>query len=106
MLDVKSKEVDLSLNSLVGLDSPKTMKMKGLIENKCVVVLIHSGASHNFIVENLVKELNLPRSPSWSYGIMLETGDLIQVMSICKGVVHTLSNLTIINDFLPSFVFG
>lgn len=41
--------VELSINSLVGLSSPKTMKVTGRIAQQEVVVMIDYGASHNFI---------------------------------------------------------
>ena len=46
--------VELSLNSVVGLTPPLTMKIKGEIDGQEVVVLIDSGASHNFIAAELV----------------------------------------------------
>lgn len=103
-LDVETKTEKtrkVSLNSLVGLDSPKTMKLRGIIRDKQVVVLIDNGALHNFIDEALMKSLNLPLSPTSSYGIMLGTGQSFQATGICKGVVLNLSSLTIVNDFFP-----
>ena len=41
--------VGLSLSSVVGLTSPKTMKLQGAIGEQPVVILIGSGATHNFI---------------------------------------------------------
>ena len=49
------EKVELSLNSVVGLTPPQTMKVKGEIAGQEVVILIDSGASHNFIVANLVQ---------------------------------------------------
>lgn len=40
---------EVSLNLVVGLTSPHTKKIKGVIDEKEVVVLIDFGATHNFI---------------------------------------------------------
>lgn len=42
-------EVKVSLNSVAGLTSPRTMKIRGVIMNQPVVTLIDPGATHNFI---------------------------------------------------------
>lgn len=52
---VKMGEViELYINSVVGLTPPQTIKIRGKIEGQEVVVLIDSGASHNFIASELV----------------------------------------------------
>ncbi|XP_038904464.1 uncharacterized protein LOC120090832 [Benincasa hispida] len=92
---------ELSLNSLARIDSPRTIKVRGAIGDKDVVVLIDSGASHNFIDKELVSSLKLPQMPTTSYGIMLGIGTSVRTTGVCKGVILNLSNLTIINDLFP-----
>lgn len=77
------------------------MKLRGTVRDKQVVVLIDNGALHNFIDEALMKSLNLPLSPTSSYGIMLGTRQSVWATGICKGVVLNLPSLTIVNDFFP-----
>lgn len=64
----------MSLNSLVGFDSPRTLKVKGEIQGKIVVILIDGGAMHTFILEEIVQELQLAVSLSEDYGVVLGTG--------------------------------
>ena len=47
--------VELSLNSVVGLSEPRTMKLKGEIHRKEVVVFIDCGATHTFISKSVVE---------------------------------------------------
>ena len=47
--------VELSMNSVVGLTAPQTMKLRGDIKGHPVVVLIDGGATHNFIATELVQ---------------------------------------------------
>lgn len=102
VMDPKEADTkDLSHNAMVGTDAPRTMKVMGTIEDRSIVVLIDNSASHNFIDEELVNALNLPRLPTTSYGILLGTGKSVQTTDICKGVVLNLVNLTIIDDFIP-----
>ncbi|KAL0534139.1 hypothetical protein IC582_028420 [Cucumis melo] len=52
--------VELSINSVVGLNDPGTMKVRGSLQGKEVVILIDYGATHNFVSEKLVTSLQLP----------------------------------------------
>ena len=93
--------VELSMNSVVGLNGPKTMKVRGRIGNKDVIVLIDSGASHNFISTVLVEQLNLPTTATEGYGVVMGTGTAVQGRGICRGVAVTLAELEVVEDFLP-----
>jgi hypothetical protein len=90
--------VAVSLNSVVGLSSPKIMKMEGLLGGQAVIVLVDSGASHNFISQSLVQELNLPRSLS---AVSMGTGDVVKSEGVWKGVRLQLQNIEIFDEFLP-----
>lgn len=93
--------VELSMNSVVGLTSPHTMKIKGNILKEEVVVLIDCRASHNFISTNLVRRLGLPRTKTLGYGVIMGTGLAVQGAGVFKGVPLSLQNMELIEDFLP-----
>lgn len=93
--------VELSINSVVGLSSPKTMKVTGRIAQQEVVVMIDCGASHNFISVDLVQKIHLPREGTTGYGVLMGTGLMVRGEGVCKGVVLTLQNIEVIADFLP-----
>lgn len=57
---VLSDAAELSLNSIVGISIPRTMKLRGIVMGQEVVVLIDCGASHNFISVDLVKKIEHP----------------------------------------------
>lgn len=46
---------EVSLNSVIGLSNPKTMKLRGRVKDREVVVMIDPGATHNFISLLLVE---------------------------------------------------
>lgn len=96
-----SEMVELSINSVVGLTLSKTMKVKGTIAQQEVVVMIDCGATHNFISTELVRRLGIPLVSTRSYGVLMGTGLTVQGSSICKGVVLTLQNIEVVEDFLP-----
>lgn len=53
-LEMKAMEVEaveLSLKSVVGFSSLGTIKLRGKIEDKEVIVLINCGTTHNFMLK-------------------------------------------------------
>lgn len=57
--ELKDSQLDLSLRSIVGITTPKTMKLKGTLGGRDVIVLIDSGANHNFLSITIVEQLCL-----------------------------------------------
>lgn len=93
---------EISLNSVVGLSNPKTMKLKGLIGEKEVVVMIDPGATHNFIALGVVKELNIEVTESGSFGVSLGNGDAVRGSGVCKGLLLQLDGgVEVKSEFLP-----
>ena len=59
------------------------------------------GEPHNFIAEEVVKELKISVETMDAYGVVLGTGGVVQATSVCKDVNLTIANLSITHDFLP-----
>lgn len=93
--------VELSLNSIVGLSNPGTIKLRGTIEGTKVVILIDCGATHNFIAQKVVEEQNLPMLGTANYVVIMGTGTAVKSKGVCKAVVLKIGELTIVESFLP-----
>lgn len=93
--------MEVSLNSVVGLSFPKTMKARGAIRNQPVVTLIDPGVTHNFITSHLVSTLRIPIDETEPYKVRMGTGDSERGTGICKGVLLHLKELDVTEDFLP-----
>lgn len=92
---------EITLNSVIGFTAPKTMRLRGWIGEQEVVVMVDSGATHNFISKEVVSQLNLPVSDTSCYGVTMGTGLSIKSEGVCRRVVLTLPEVVIIEDFLP-----
>ena len=103
-LEVKESNqtvIELSINSVVGLNDPDTMKVKGRINNKEIIVMIDCGATHNFISKKLVKSLPITIKKTAHYGVILGSGTTIQGKGVCESVEIQLADLKVWEDFLP-----
>ncbi|KAI0492631.1 hypothetical protein KFK09_026907 [Dendrobium nobile] len=92
--------VEVSLNSIAGLTSHSTMKLEGEIAGYKMMVLIDSGATHNFIACRLVERVGLPVTQGRGVGVILGTGKKERCSGQCKGVTLTLQGEETVQDFL------
>jgi hypothetical protein len=58
LLDPPEVEMIISLNSLTGFYAPQTIKLIGYIRHQKVIILVHSGNTHNFIHRHIAQETN------------------------------------------------
>lgn len=86
--------VKLSLDSMMRFSSPGTLKMKGMIENEVVIVLIDCGATYNFLAQKLVEELKLPLVETMHPGVIMGKGSAAKGKGMCR-VVLTIGELMI-----------
>ncbi|XP_023757803.1 uncharacterized protein LOC111906273 [Lactuca sativa] len=93
--------VEVSLNSIVGLTSPKTMKLTGRVWDKPGITLIDPGATHNFIASRVVEELGIAITDTKPYGVRMGTGDSEAGRGVCKGILLQLQEVDIVEEFLP-----
>lgn len=59
------------MNFVVGLTGNHTMKLKGKVKGEEILILIDSGATHNFIATELVERLNIPVQASRTFEVSL-----------------------------------
>lgn len=77
------------------------MKIKGNIGGAKVVVLIDSGATHNFISKHVVAQLGLAMSNTSMVRVRLSNGMTDKSSGTCKGVLLTLPEYQVMDEFLP-----
>ncbi|KAI0524824.1 hypothetical protein KFK09_004212 [Dendrobium nobile] len=92
---------EVSLNSVVGFTPSHTMKVRGEIADREVVVLIDSGATHNFISTQIVESLGMELVDTGGYGVMMGTGKVEMGRGVCREVVLMIQGIQVKEDFLP-----
>ncbi|KAL5806019.1 hypothetical protein ACOSQ3_028926 [Xanthoceras sorbifolium] len=52
--------LEISFHAMVVAEHPRTLRVKGTLKQKEVIILIDRGITHNFIYQSLVSTLALP----------------------------------------------
>lgn len=93
---------EVSLNSVIGLTNPKTMKLLGRINNHEVVVMVDPGATHNFLSLATIEKVRIPVTGSAEFGVSLGDRQAVRGTGICKEVLLQLQGgVEVKADFLP-----
>lgn len=93
--------VEVSLNSVNGLTSPQTMKIRGNIRRTQVFVLINSDPTHNLISKRVVALLELKISITGSIRVRLVNMMMDQILGICIRIILTILKFQVPDDVYP-----
>ncbi|WVZ14824.1 hypothetical protein V8G54_012390 [Vigna mungo] len=91
--------MELSALSAGGLTPPKTMKLRGHIGQREVLVLIDSGASHNFINRRVVEELRMTVTKTQPYLVSLGDGQRRRIDGCCEKVALEIGETQVVERF-------
>ncbi|KAF7825235.1 TMV resistance protein N [Senna tora] len=91
----------LLMNSIAGLMGGRTMKVSGNLKGEKILILIESGASHNFISSSLVSKLQLPIRGTTSYSVTVGDGHKVEGSGMCKAVRVEVQGIEIEQNFYP-----
>jgi hypothetical protein len=64
----------ISLNVLIGLSSPQTLKLIGYIKHRKVIILVDSGNTHNFIHRRIAQKTHIYIHAVNTFQIMIANG--------------------------------
>ena len=90
----------ISCNALVGITTPRTIKIEGQIRKKKVIVLIDSGSTHNFIHCKVAKELNCFLYPSLECQVMIANGGTINFSGKCHNIQLSMGEYVLTSPML------
>lgn len=93
--------MELSLNSLVSFKTNRTMKIKGEIAGETAVILIDSGATHNFLAEHWLTRPGIKTDEVGNYTITMGDGYSVTKNQRCRDIVLRVQGLSIVQTFYP-----
>ena len=84
----------ISLNALLGTGDSQTMRLQGKVKNLPIIILVDSGSTHNFINQNVVKQVGFPTQVVDGISVSVANGDKMWVKDVCVGVQWEAGEVT------------
>ncbi|KAL4204104.1 hypothetical protein AMTRI_Chr01g108010 [Amborella trichopoda] len=91
---------EISLHGMWGVQSPKTMHVKGRICGVPVTVLVDSGSTHNFLSETLAKEMEIRPIMDSRFEVIVASGEKLPCPGKCSNVTLFLQGVPMKIDFI------
>ncbi|XP_019089071.1 PREDICTED: uncharacterized protein LOC104733383 [Camelina sativa] len=93
-------EVEVLNGNVDGIAGPTTTKVRGSVGKEAIVIMLDSGATHNFISLEAVKKLKLKCRANPDLNIKLGTGILVNGLGVCERVTFSTQGLEFTTDFI------
>ncbi|XP_038985807.1 uncharacterized protein LOC103721475 isoform X2 [Phoenix dactylifera] len=90
---------EISLHAIAGTRAHETMRVKGSLRHRAVIMLVDSGSTHNFVSERVAKAVGLQPNSSGQLAVMVASGERIASPGKCAHVPIKLQGVTIFIDF-------
>lgn len=83
----------LSVLASHGFDGPHTIKLRGSMQGKEVVLMVDSGATHCFVSEGVIREFRWPVNKELKLDVVLGDGSRIKTLGVCSNLPITLNGV-------------
>lgn len=67
----------LSLNAIPGTDDGEVMRLRALVKNKVMLMLVDSGSSHCFVSSTFLKKLGIQSIPAPPKTVKVANGEVL-----------------------------
>lgn len=98
---VELKQLDVEPVAELSQSCPGTMKLRGSINQRSVIVMVDCGAIHNFISQKLVEELQIVVAETRNYSVIMGLGAIVKGKGVRDSVNLKVGELMIVDSFLP-----
>jgi hypothetical protein len=94
----------LSINAMAGTDEGQAIKIRALLKNKAMLILLDSGSSHSFVSRNLLDKVGITPQPMTPRVVKVANGETLVTDSYVPKLEwwtqgHTLQHDMMVLDF-------
>ena len=82
------------MHALAGISSPQTLKIRGFIKHRPVVVLIDSGSTHNFIHQKVAEAVHCFVRAVSNFQVQIADGGTMKCEGRCENVKLQMGDIS------------
>ncbi|XP_058217468.1 uncharacterized protein LOC131328550 [Rhododendron vialii] len=97
-LDESPEEFHISVHALSGVQSYKTMRIKGVIKQTGVNILIDSGSTHNFLDPGVAKRTGVRTQPTNPLSVIVADGTKISSKAVVRDLHWSVQGMEFISE--------
>lgn len=90
----------LSLNAMTTVDTSNSIKLRTLVKNKVMLILVDSGSSHSFVSKHFAELAQLPTTPLPSRTVKMANGERLTTSEMVSNLQWYIQGETLSNDML------
>ena len=90
----------ISLNALTGVNTYKTMRVRGYVRKNVLHVLVDSGSTHNFLDLNTAKKLGCRLSRICPLEVSVANGNVMSSLYVCKNFTWEFHGISYTSDVM------
>lgn len=94
----QAKQLKLSIHAMAGTEGAETLKLRAMVGNQVLLILVDSGSSTSFINSSMVDRLKCSVQPTAPVSVKVVNGEFMQCTTIvpdfswwCQGETFTTS---------------
>ncbi|KAK0595142.1 hypothetical protein LWI29_003937 [Acer saccharum] len=97
--NLDEETLEISLQAMTGSSNPQTMRIRGVIQTKKVVLLVDSSSTHNFLNENVAAKMCLSPTEATRFEVVVANGKKLASKGLCKGIRLVIQGVPMEVDF-------
>lgn len=90
---------EISFHAIAGTEHPQTIRVRGTLKNRELMILIDGGSTHNFIDQAVVTRFGLPMEQNKKFHVMVTNKEKIEYASQCQSVTVHVQGCPVKADF-------
>ena len=90
---------EISFHAILGITTPKTMRLVGKMGQSTITILVDSGSMHNFLNSKVAEKLGIYPTKKGEFSVQVADGSKMKSEGLCEGTLISVQKIDFHVDF-------